>query len=140
MRELISVARVSASSELLPEPDTPTSMVALRSGRTTSTDFRLLVRAPTISIPSVMGPRVPGRHGERRRVSNRNPLGNREKLPSRDLSSAMSCGSKAEVCRRIAGRKDVATDIAARSTPAMPCSTAWSERLDRRSAALIVSG
>ena len=38
IRELASVAKVSAKSELLPEPDTPTTIVAFRVGRTTSTD------------------------------------------------------------------------------------------------------
>src|SRR2546421_1951820 len=38
MRAFASAAKVSAKSELLPEPDTPTTMVALPIGRETSTD------------------------------------------------------------------------------------------------------
>ena len=52
MRLLPSAARVSASSELLPEPETPVTTEIVFNGKWTSTFMRLLASAPTTSIAS----------------------------------------------------------------------------------------
>src|SRR5690606_24203575 len=62
-RELPSRAIVSVSSELLPDPDTPTTIETAPLGKLTSTSRRLLALAPTTSMESASTRAMMARHG-----------------------------------------------------------------------------